>query len=142
MNSIAVDPLDRVINALDELTDENPQLSAAVDFFEEVLPLIDRLRPSLHGLQLDVKEAQVKLRQGVPLLWGEFSMAPGTEPNMELFVTLCRLAAEGGNEDGDVLVRAVLDGTVDLGQITAMALRLERGELATIARSLDVELGT
>lgn len=142
MNSLVVDPLDRVINALDELTDENPELRGAVDFFEEVLPLIGRLRPSLHGLHLDVNEAQVKLRQGVPLLWGEFRMAPGTEPNMELFVTLCRLAAEGGNEDGHLLARAVLDGTVDLAELAAMALRLERGELATIARTLKVELTT
>lgn len=140
MNNLTIHPIDRVINALDKLTDETPELERAVDFYEEVLPLMEQVRPSLHGLHLDIKEAQVKLRQGVPLLWGEFSSAAGTEPNMELFMTLCRLATEGGNDDGETLMQAVLNGTVDLRYLMTAALRLEQSELIAAARSLNVDL--
>jgi FdhE protein len=142
MNNITIQPVDRVINALDKLTDKNPDLEGAVDFYEEVLPLMEQIRPSLHGLHLDMDEARVKLRQGVPLLWGEFSTAAGAEPNMELFMTLCRLATEGGNGDGDVLMQAVLNGDVDLRGMMAVALRLERSELTAVARSMNIELLT
>lgn len=142
MNNPLIHPVDRVINALDELTDESPELASAVDFYEEVLPLLDQMQPSLHGLHLDMNEAQAKLQEGVPLLWGEFNTALGAEPNMELFMTLCRLATEGGNDDGDVLLQAVLTGDVDLGQLAVAALRLDRGELMRVARALNVELVT
>jgi FdhE protein len=140
MNNLTIHPVDRVINGLDKLTDANPDLEGAVDFYEEVLPLMDQIRPTLHGLHLDMNEARVKLHQGVPLLWGEFSTAAGADPSMELFMTLCRLATEGGNEDGEILMQAVLNGDVDLRQLMVEALRLERGELMAVARSLNIEL--
>jgi FdhE protein len=142
MNNLTIPAVERVISALDELTDENPDLGGAVDFYEEVLPLLEQTRPSLQGLQLDMVEARDKLRQGVPLLWGEFSTAAGAAPNMELFLTLCRLATEGGNEDGEVLMQAVLNGDVDLRQMMVAALRLDRGGLTAVARSLNIELLT
>lgn len=142
MSNPLIHPVDRVINALDELTDESPELASAVDFYEEVLPLLDQMRPSLHGLHLDMNEAQAKLQERVPLLWGEFDTALGAEPNMELFMTLCRLATEGGNDDGEVLLQAVLTGDVDLRQLAVAALRLDRGELMRVARALNVELLT
>ncbi|MDT8305732.1 MAG: formate dehydrogenase accessory protein FdhE, partial [Anaerolineae bacterium] len=103
---------------------------------------LDQMRPALHGLHLDVDEARAKLQEGVPLLWGEFRTATGTEPNMELFMTLCRRATGGGNPDGDVLMQAVLTGHADLHQMAAAALRLDRGALAQTARTLDVDLLT
>jgi FdhE protein len=142
MNNPTIHPIERVISALDELTDDNPDLEAAVDFYEEVLPLLEQTRPSLQGLHLDMHEAKDKLQQGVPLLWGEFSTATGAAPNMELFLTLCRLAMEGGNEDGEVLMQAVLNGDVALRQMMVAALRLNRGELTAVARSLNIELLT
>jgi FdhE protein len=142
MNNLTIHPIERVISALDELTDEYPDLEGAVDFYEEVLPLIEQGRPSLHGLHVDMNEARDKLRQGVPLLWGEFSTAAGSAPNMELFLTLCRLATEGGNGDGEVLMQAVLNGDVDLSQVMVAALRLDRGALTTVSRSLNIELLT
>jgi len=142
MNNLTIHPIERVISALDELTDENPDLEGAVDFYEEVLPLMEQVRPSLHGLRLDTHETQEKLRQGIPLLWGEFGTTMRATPNMELFQTLCRLATEGGNEDGEILMQAVLNGDLDLSQIMVVALRLDRGALTTTARSLNIELLT
>ncbi|MCL4267319.1 MAG: formate dehydrogenase accessory protein FdhE [Anaerolineae bacterium] len=142
MNNLAIHSIERVISALDELTDEYPDLIGAVDFYEEVLPLLEQSWPSLHGLHLDMNEAGDKLRQGVPLLWGEFSTAAGSAPNMELFLTLCRLATEGGNEDGQVLMQTVLNGDVDLRPLLTAALTLDRATLTTTARSLNIELLT
>ncbi len=142
MNNLTLHPIDLVINALDKLTDETPELEGAVDFYEEVLPLMEQVRPSLQGLHLDMNEAQVKLRQGIPLLWGEFNTATGAEPNMELFMTLCRLATEGGNQDGELLMQAVLNGDIELRHVMVAALRQERNELNTVARSLNVDLLT
>jgi FdhE protein len=142
MNNLTIHPIDLVINALDKLTDETPELEGAVDFYEEVLPLMAQVRPSLQGLHLDMNEAQVKLHQGIPLLWGEFNTAIGSEPNMELFMTLCRLATEGGNQDGEILMQAVLNGNIDLRRIMAATLRQERNELNTVARSLNIDLLT
>jgi FdhE protein len=142
MNNLNIHPIDLVINALDKLTDESPDLEGAVDFYEEVLPLMDQVRPSLQGMQLDMNEVQIKLRQGVPLLWGEFSTVAGSEPNMELFMTLCRLATEGGNQDGEIIMQAVLNGDIELRQVMTAALRLERNELTAAARSMNINLLT
>jgi FdhE protein len=57
-------------------------------------------------------------------------------------LTLCRLATEGGNEDGEVLMQAVLNGDAELQQMMVAALRLDRATLIATARSLNIELLT
>ena len=131
MVEISVDPIDRVLSALDELSDDHPGLESAVDFYEEVLPLLAHAQPALHGLALDVEAARAKLAQGVPLLWGE---PPGLAPNVDLFLTLCRLSAENGNEGAAALMRAFLEGDVDLGPLLRLALGQEHGRLAAAAQ--------
>ena len=139
---IAVQTIDRVLSALDALTDEMPELEKTVDFYEEVLPLLYAARPQLEGLTLNPDSGQVKLKEGVPLLWGEFGSAEtvGSEPNVELFMTLCRLATEGGNDSGETLMRAFLEGQLDLKATLNQALHLDRAALSETARILGVEL--
>lgn len=142
MIDVAVEPIDRVLSALDELIDVHPELESAVDFYEEVLPMMARARPSLHGLALNVEAARAKLGEGVPLLWGEFgpTSAPGVEPNVDLFMTLCRLMAEGGNEWGEVLMRSYLAGDLDLKALLAQALVQDHAGLAESARRWNVDV--
>jgi FdhE protein len=139
---ITVHPIDRVLSALDKLTDSNPELVNVVDFYEELLPILFEARPALSGLALNPESAQVKLKEGVPLLWGEFSSPEtiGTEPNIELFMTLCRLAGEAGNDDGERLLRAVLDGNLDLRDALVKTLVLDRAALTDLARSATIDL--
>ena len=138
---ITVQTVDRVLSALDTLTDQNPELESAVDFYEELLPVLQVARPSLDGMALNRDSAQTKLRQGVPLLWGEFGLPEtlGTEPNIELFMTLCRLATEGGNESGEILIQAFLDGKLDLKAALNSALNLDRPALTSLAASLQAD---
>ncbi|MCB9100823.1 MAG: formate dehydrogenase accessory protein FdhE [Anaerolineales bacterium] len=138
---IAVQTIDRVISALDALTDDNPDFERTVDFYEELLPLLYAARPALDGLTLNRDWAKAKLAEGVPLLWGEFGRpaALGTEPNIELFMTLCRLATEGGSDSADALMRAFLGGILDLKLTLTHALCLDRPALTETARSLAVE---
>lgn len=131
---INVPPFERVLSALDELIDDYPDLEKAVDFYEEFLPVMYAARPDLDGLMLEVTQANTKLKQGVPLLWGEFE----AEPSTELFITLCRLATEGGNEDGEVLLQAVLNGRFDLQEALTQALTLDRAALTRSAASLAI----
>ena len=140
---IAVQTIDRVLSALDTLTDETPEFEKTVDFYEQLLPLLYAARPRLEGLTLNPDWARAKLQEGVPLLWGEFGSpaAAGTEPNVELFMTLCRLAVEGGNDRGERLMRAFLEGTFDLKSALNQALVLDRPALTESARALDVDLG-
>ncbi len=133
---ITVPPFERVLSALDELIDDYPDLETAVDFYEELLPVMFAARPTLDGLTLDVVQAKTKLRQGVPLLWGEFE----ADPSMELFMTLCRLAAEGGNGDGEILMQAVLNGRLDLKATMKHALTLDKPALTRLANSLEISL--
>ena len=140
---IAVQTIDRVLSALDTLTDETPEFEKTVDFYEEVLPLLYAARPILEGLTLNTDWAQAKLQEGVPLLWGEFgsSGVVGAEPNVELFMTLCRLATEGGNASGERLMRAFLEGSFDLKSTLTQGLVLDRPAMTQTARTLDVDLG-
>ncbi|MDX1524533.1 MAG: formate dehydrogenase accessory protein FdhE [Anaerolineae bacterium] len=142
ITNITIHPIERVISALDELIDDNPELEKAVDFYEELLPLLYAARPTLDGLTLNIEAAQAKLREGVPLLWGEFRTADtlAVEPDLELFMTLCRLATEGGNQAGEILMRAVLDGELNLKAALSHTLTLDRAGLTTLARSLNVDL--
>lgn len=138
---INVQTIDRVLSALDELLDDNPELERSVDFYEEVLPMMIGARPSLHGLTLNAEAAQVKLKEGVPLLWGEFSLpnAPGMEPNVDLFMTLCRLTAENGNENGEVLMRTFLDGALDLKAMLRQSLVQDQAGLLETAQTWRVD---
>jgi FdhE protein len=140
--TITVHSVERVLSALDKLIDNNPDLEKAIDFYEELLPMLYQARPTLDGLTLQVDAAQAKLKEGVPLLWGEFGAADTieTEPNIELFMTLCRLATEGGNEGGEVLMRTLLDGQLDLKATLHQALTLDRAALTKLAHSLNVDL--
>jgi len=131
---ITVSPFERVLSALDELIDDYPDLETAVDFYEELLPVLFAVRPALDGLTLDVAQAKTKLSQGVPLLWGEFE----ANPSMELFMTLCRLAAEGGNEDGERLMEAVLNGRFDLKVALNHALTLDKPALTRLADAIEI----
>lgn len=139
---ISIHPLDRILSALDELTDDSPDLEPAVDFFAELLPVMYEARPSLGGLSMDVEAAQDKLGQGIPLLWGELNPTHGSgmEPDTDLFTTLCRLAADGGNQGGEVLMLAWLEGELDLKAMLARALVLDRAGLTELARSWHVDL--
>ena len=140
--TITVHSVERVLSALDKLIDTKPELEKAVDFYEELLPVMYEARPTLDGLALNTETAQAKLKEGVPLLWGEFS-APdtvGAEPNIELFMTLCRLATESGNDEGEVLMRALLEGKLELKATLNSALALDRAALTEQARSLTVDL--
>ena len=139
---IAIPTVDRVLSALDALIDNHPELESAVDFYEELLPLLYQARPPLNGLALNKESAQAKIKEGTPLLWGEFSSpeVTGAEPDVELFMTLCRLATEGGNESGETLMRALLEGRLDLKAMLDKALVLDRAALTELARSLQVDL--
>jgi len=144
---IEVNVVDRVLSALDTMIDDNPALEPAVDFYEEVLPILYGAVPRLDGLTLHMESAQTKLREGVPLLWGEFMGAetPGVEPNIELFMTLCRLAADntvGDNSvpDGEKIIKAYLAGTLDLQQLLTLTLNLDHAGLTEKARSLGVDV--
>ncbi len=66
--NITIHSLERVLSALDVLTDDHPELEKAVDFYEELLPILYEARPTLNGLTLNMETAQVKLKEGVPLL--------------------------------------------------------------------------
>jgi FdhE protein len=139
---ISIHPVDRVLSALDQLIDDHPDLEAAVDLYEELLPIMYSARPALSGLTMNVEAAQSKLGQGIPLLWGELgpTNVSGMEPNADLFMTLCRLAADGGNQGGEMLMRAWLEGELDLKAILARALALDRAGLTELARSWHVDL--
>lgn len=141
-SNLSVHAVDRVLSALDELLDTNPDLEKAVDFYEELLPIMLETRPTLHGLRLNPDAALLKLQEGVPLLWGEYnnSDTPGSEPNMELFMTLCRLTTEGGNADGEVLMRAVLEGRLDLPSTLEKTMILDRAALSSLAQALTINL--
>lgn len=131
---ITIPVIERVLSALDELIDSYPELEKAVDFYEELLPAMAAARPDLDGLVLDVAQADTKLKQGVPLLWGEFD----ADPSMELFMTLCRLAVAGGNEDGERLLPAVLNGRFDLKGALTHALTLDSVVLSRSAAPLGI----
>lgn len=139
---ITIHPVERVLSALDGLIDDNPELEPTVDFYEELLPVLYEARPDLTGLTLDPDIARLKLGEGVPLLWGEFGASNmlGVEPNVDLFMTLCRLAAEGGNEGGEALMRAMLAGELDLKAVLHQTLVLDRGAMTQMARVLRVDL--
>lgn len=141
MLNLAVEPIDRILSALDELADAQPKLEAAIDFYEELLPLMARSRPSLHGLTLDPAAARDKLAEGVPILWGEYARgdAPGLAPDPELFLTLCRRVAEGGAEDGERLARAYLEGGLDLKALAARALVQDHAGVAAAAAHWQVD---
>lgn len=138
--------MDRVLSALDTLLDETPHLESAVDFYEELLPILYGATPKLDGLSLHFESAQAKLREGVPLLWGEFigphapTDVPGVDPNIDLLMTLCRLAADGGVEDGERLIKAYTAGQVDLHKLIHNALTQDRPALNQSATKLDVDL--
>lgn len=138
---ITVQTVDRVLSALDALTDQNPELESAVDFYEELLPVLHAARPNLDGMALHRDSAQTKLKQGVPLLWGEFGLPEtlGAEPNIELFMTLCRLATEGGNDSGQLLMQAYLEGQLDLKGALSKALTLDRAGLTRLANPLQAD---
>lgn len=140
--NVTVHPVERVLSAMDALIDQNPDLERAVDFYEELLPVMYAARPSLDGLALSMETARQKLKEGVPLLWGDFGSAEavGTEPNVDLFMTLCRLAAEGENDGGEALMRAFVDGALDLKALLERALTLDRAALAEQARAWGVDL--
>lgn len=136
---IAVQTVDRVLSGLDALLDEAPDLEPVVDFYEELLPLLLAARPVLNGLAFQPESAQAKLKEGIPLLWGELDGSAGSEPNVELFMTLCRLATEGGNDSGELLMQACLEGKFELRAITVMALTLDRPALTEQARALGAD---
>ncbi|MGB0386847.1 MAG: formate dehydrogenase accessory protein FdhE [Ardenticatenaceae bacterium] len=142
MINVEIHPIERVLSALDALIDDNPGFEPVVDFYEELLPIQYEARPNLQGLRLNPEASKAKLKEGVPLLWGEFGEPDsiGSEPNVELFMTLCRLAAQGGNEGGELLMRAFLDGKIDLQRLLAKALLLDRAYMTELARSLQVDL--
>lgn len=138
---INVQMIDRVLSALDELTDDNPGLESSVDFYEEILPMMIAARPALHGLTLNLEAAQTKLKEGVPLLWGELSApdALGMEPNIDLFLTLCRVTAENGNDDGENLMRAFVDGSLELKPMLRQALIQDQAGLLETAEAWQVD---
>lgn len=133
--TLTIHTVDRVLSGLDALLDMQPALEPTVDFYEELLPLLYAARPPLTGLTLHVESARAKLREGTPLLWGEFAAptAPGAEPNIELFMTLCRLAVDHGATGGELLMKTLLDGTLDLRSVMHHALLQNRSGLATLA---------
>lgn len=139
---ITIQTIDRVLSALDELTDDSPDMERAVDFYEELLPVMYEARPSLDGLALNPDRARQKLHDGLPLMWGEFGLPEsiGSEPNLELFMTLCRLVTEGGNEDGEQLLRLVVDGKLNLKALVDGTLNQDRPALTELARSHELEL--
>lgn len=141
MINLNIHPVERALNALDALIDDNSAFEPVVDFYEELLPIQYEARPNLQGLVLNPEASRQKLKDGVPLLWGEFGQPDtlGSEPNVELFMTLCRLAAEGGNEGGKSLMRAFLDGKINLTLLLAKALVQDRAYMTELARTLPVD---
>lgn len=141
---LTVTPAERVFSALDALLDERPELEAAVDFYEEILPLQYEARPSLDGLVLNPDRAAARLQAGQPLLWGE-SLADLALASSELFLGLCRVAAAHGQADGETLARTLIERRLDLPDLLESALTCEHTALARVATSLGVDealLGT
>ncbi len=92
----AVDPqIAAIINRLDSLAQQKPELAEPIAVYRAVLPLLREAQAMAEPFILPTETARHKLAAGIPLLLGE-DLPLDPDATRDLFIRLCRLVEKVG----------------------------------------------